>query len=230
MEVLGVDVRERAECQVPGIAVVRLEGEMGVLVLVGLLEHGILEGVALPQRAVPVVVVVHPLVHRGRLLADRSEGGVRVQQGQGGGQAVVRHPEHADVAVVRDMPHEPVDGVVGVRRLVRRGRVREVDLRRQLEHAFRLEPAPEILEHEEVAVLRELLETHRHLSDRPVGDAVGGAAEQDRERSRLVGGREDHGLQARAVPHRDHDFLERECGLRRRLLRLGDGDEEHRPS
>src|SRR5207248_8997033 len=102
--------------------------------------------------------------------------------------------------------------------------------RHQLDNAFRPEPPPEIREHEEVAVLRERLETHRPLADRPVRDAVGAAAEQDRERSRLVGGREDHGLQARPVPHRDHDFLEREGGRRRRLLRLGDGDEEHRPS
>ena len=73
VQVLRVDVRQRPERQVPGISVVRLEAEMCVRVLVRLLVHGVLERVALTQRAVAMVVVVHPLIGRRRLLGDRRQ-------------------------------------------------------------------------------------------------------------------------------------------------------------
>src|SRR2546422_1351255 len=55
-----------------------------------LLEHRVLERIALAQRAVAVHVVVHPLVHGRGLLADRFEGRVGVKQRQGSGESVVR--------------------------------------------------------------------------------------------------------------------------------------------
>src|SRR2546427_9150757 len=42
----------------------------------------------------------HPLVHGRGLLAHRFEGRVGVEERQGGGQSVIRHAEHPDVAVV----------------------------------------------------------------------------------------------------------------------------------
>ena len=123
VQVVGVDVREWAECQVPGVGVVRLEREVRVLVLVRLLEHRVLEGIALAQRPVAMHVVVHPLVHGRGLLADCLEGRVGMEQCERGGEAVVRHAEHADVAVVGDVLDEPVDAVVGVGGFVRGGRV-----------------------------------------------------------------------------------------------------------
>src|SRR2546428_12303 len=85
--------------------------------------HRVLERITLAQRPVAMHVVVHPLVHGRRLLAHRFEGRVGVEQRQGGGESVIRHAEHADVAVVGDVLDEPVDAVVGVRGFVRGGRV-----------------------------------------------------------------------------------------------------------
>ena len=70
-----------------------------------------------------------------------------MQQGQAGGEAVVGDAVDADAAVVvRDVLDQPVDGVVGVGGLVGRLGVGQVDLRRQLEDAFRLEAAAQILD------------------------------------------------------------------------------------
>ena len=62
MEIFGVDVGERAEVEIPLVGVVGVEVEVGVLLFVGLLHHGVFEIVTLAQRAVAVIVVVHPLV------------------------------------------------------------------------------------------------------------------------------------------------------------------------
>ena len=201
---------------------------MGVLELVGLLEHGVLECVALAQRPVAVVVVVHPLIDRSGLLAHRLQRGVRMQQRQRGGQTVVRHARHADVAVVRHMLDEPVDAVVRVSGLIGGGRIFEIDLGRQFEDSLRFEAAAQVLDHEDVAVLRQLLDAGRHLPGRLIGHAVRRAAKQDRQGSCPIDRRQDHRLQAYAVADRDHDFFELEQRLRRRLLRVQiDGKEQN---
>jgi len=63
VQVLGVDVPDWPEVQIPLVRVVGFEVEMRVLVLVRLLHHGVFEVVALPKRAEAMVVVIHPLVH-----------------------------------------------------------------------------------------------------------------------------------------------------------------------
>ena len=227
VEVPGIDVRDRAEREIPGIGVVDLECEVGVLELVRLLEDGVLERIALAQRTVAVIVVVHPLVDRRRLLAHGLEGRMRVQQRQRGGQPVVRHAVHAHLAVVvRHMLYQPVDAVVRVGRLVGGGRVRQIDLRAELEDPLRFEPPPQVLDHEDVAVLRQLLQARRHLFRWLVRHTVRRPAEQDRQRSGLPGRREDDGLEPDAVTHGNHDFGELEEGRGRGLLGLDAGREQ----
>ena len=86
--------------EIPGIGVVGLEVEVRVRVLVRLLVHRVFERVALAQRAVAMVVVVHPLIGGRRLLRDRLQRRMRTQQRHRRGQAVVGDAEHADLAVV----------------------------------------------------------------------------------------------------------------------------------
>ena len=90
--------------------------------------------------------------------------------------------------------------------------VGEVDLRRQLEGAFRLEPAAQVLDDEDVAVVRQLLEGGGELGRRLVGYAVRRAAEQDRQRSRLLSRTHDGSLQMNPIAHGDHDLFQRELG------------------
>ena len=68
------------EREIPGVAVVGIEVEVRVLVLVRLLQHRVLERIALAHRAVAMVVVVHPLVHGRGLLAHRLERRMRMEQ------------------------------------------------------------------------------------------------------------------------------------------------------
>ena len=66
VQIFRVDVRERPEVEIPLVSVVGFEVEMRVLVLVGLLHHGVFKVVALAQGAVAVEVVVHPLIRRAK--------------------------------------------------------------------------------------------------------------------------------------------------------------------
>src|SRR5882762_1575786 len=106
---------------------------MSVGVLVGLFHHGIFEVVALAQRAVAVVVIIHPLVDRRGLFADGLQRWVRLQQRQRRGQAVVGDSVHPNLAaVVGHIFRQPLDAVVGVGRLIGGLRIAQVHLRRQV--------------------------------------------------------------------------------------------------
>ena len=63
MKVFVVEGLERTGVEVPLVGVVGVEGEIRILAFVRLLEHGVLEAVALAEGAVAVIVVVHPLIH-----------------------------------------------------------------------------------------------------------------------------------------------------------------------
>ena len=184
---------------------------MRVLVLVGLLHDGIFEVVALAQRAVAVVVVVHPLIDGRGLLADRLERRMRMQQRERGGEPVVGDAEHSDLAIViGDIFHQPLDRVVGIGGLVGGLGIVEIDPRGKIENALRLEAPAQILNDEDVAVLREFLERGGDLLRRFFGNAVRRAPKQNRQRARLVDGSQDRGLQMNSVAHRNHDFLKLE--------------------
>src|SRR5215467_11919855 len=107
---------------------------MRVLFLVSLFHNGVLEGIALAQRAVAMVVIVHPLIDRGSLLADGLERWVGIKKRKSGGQAVIRDTKHAHLAVVvRDVLYEPFDAVVSIGRFIRGFWIFQIDLGRKLE-------------------------------------------------------------------------------------------------
>ena len=222
VQVLRVDVRHRAELQVPVVGVVDVEVEVRVLELVRLLVDGVLERVTLAQRAVSMIVVVHPLVGRRRLLADGLERRMRHEQRHRRRQPIVRHAvdPHATI-VVRDVLHQPVDRVVRVGRLVHvlRRRVHHVHLRRQQERPLRFEAPAQILHDPDVPVLGELLLRGGHRLGRGLRHAIGCAAEEDRQRLGAADLAQDRRLEACPVAHRDHHLFEREDGARRRRLR-----------
>ncbi len=181
VQIFRVDVRERAEIEIPLVGVVGFEIEVRVLVLVGLLHDRVFEVVALAQRAEAVVVVVHPLVDGRGLLADGLERGMRMQQGERGRQAIVGDAEHSDLpVVVGNVFHQPLDRVVGVGGLVGGLGIFQIDPGREVEHALGLEAPAQILDDEDVAVLREFLEGGRDLLGRLLGNTVGRAAKQNR--------------------------------------------------
>ena len=205
---------------------------MRIFVLVRLLEHAVLERVALAQRAIAMEVVVHPLIHRRRLLADRLQRRMRVQQRHSRRQAIVGNPIHANLPIiVRDILHQPLDAVVGVGGLVGRFRIVKVHIRRQFEHALRLESPAQVLDDENVAILRKFLPTRRHFGWSLVRNSVRRAAEQNGQRPALPGRRENHRLQAHAIPHRDHDFLKcKQRFSRRRLPKTSNRRSKNNPN
>ena len=92
---------------------------MRVGVLVGLFHHRVFKVVAFAERAVAVVVVIHPLIDGRGLFTHGFQCWMRMQQRQRGGQAVVGDSVHSHfAAVVGDVFHQPLDAVVGVGRFV----------------------------------------------------------------------------------------------------------------
>jgi hypothetical protein len=126
-----------SQVQIPLVGVVVLEIKMGIRVFISLFQYRILEGIALAKSSIAMVIVVHPLIDRRCLFADRLERRVRMQQSQPRRQPVVRHPVDAYLAVVvRNILDQPVDRVISVICLVGLlGIVRIVPLGHQ-EYAF----------------------------------------------------------------------------------------------
>ena len=159
VQIFRVDVRERTEIEIPLVSIVRFEIEMRIRVLIGLLHDRVFKVVALAQRAEAVVVVVHPLIDGRGLLADRLQRRMRMKQRERSGQAIVGDAVHPDLAVVvRDILHQPLDRVVGVGGFVGGLGIVGIDPGGKIEHAFGLESSAQILDHKDVAVLREFLE------------------------------------------------------------------------
>ena len=191
---------------------------MGVLVLIGLLQHGVFEGITLTQCAVAVIVIVHPLIDGRCLLADGFERGVRMKEGQTCGEAVVGDSVNAHLAVVVGYVFdEPVDGVVGIVGFVGLLRILGVVLRGKQEDALGFEAAAEILHDEDVAVGGQLLPAVgypvRAFFGRVLveillgGNTVGGAGHEDGQRLGLIGFADHDGLQMHTVAHGHHEFL-----------------------
>jgi hypothetical protein len=191
-----------------------------------------------------MIVVVHPLIDRRGLLADNLERGMRVQQGQGSGEAAVGDSVDAQFAVVvGDVFDEPIHGVVSIVGFVGLFWIFGVVLRGEEKGAFGFESAAQILPDKDVAVGGEFLPTVRY----PIGavllgafvevllseNAIRGAREQDGEGLGLIGFGDHDGLQVHPVAHGDHEFLNAVvtlwgCGRRVALLRLRgeEGDAE----
>ncbi len=181
----------------------------------------------LAERAVVEPVVAHPAVHhrvhRHRHLQRR----VRVHQRHQRQEPVVGDADDADLAVaLGNVLHQPVDGVVGVGRVVDRRRV----LRTTQWTVHDVVPfgpvfPADVLDNADVASLdndvgRVVVAGQDRAEVRAFGVAgqgrgvVRGARQQD-GRALCALGHEDHGVQPDAVPHRDHHVapgvVESEC-------------------
>ena len=118
VEIFCVRVRERAEAKIKIVDVEAVKGKTEVLVR-GFEQGGVFERVAEAKGAVVEEVVAEPSVAHAGLFGDGLERGMRVDHSHGDEKAVIGNAVEADAAVVvRDIFHEPVDGVVGVRAFV----------------------------------------------------------------------------------------------------------------
>ena len=170
----------------------------------------------LAERPVVEPVVAHPAVdhrvHRHRHLQRR----VRVEERHQRQESVVGNPEDADPAVgFRHVLHEPVDRVVGVGRMIDRGRVLR-PAQRPVHHviAFGAVLAAHVLHRADVAAfddhvggvviaLQDRAEMAAVGVARQARRVVGRPRQQDRRASRAL--RHDHDrVQLHAVAHRDH--------------------------
>ena len=85
-----------------------------------------------------------------------------MKQGERGRQSVVGNAVHSDLAVVvGNVLHQPVDRVVGIGGLVGGLGIVQIDPGGKVEHSLRLEASAQILDDEDVAILREFFEARR---------------------------------------------------------------------
>ena len=204
-EVLLVDVRERAEPQVPFVGVVAVEVERGVL-LGRLHPRGVLETVAQPEG--PVVVEVIAEVHiRGRGLRrhglDRRMG---LEHGHGREPSAVRYAQQAGPPVVTaDIFEKPGDRVVGIRALVDRSGIALVARRpHHDERPLGLVAPADILIDEDVTVVDEGPIAFQGERARIRRRAVGRAKNQKGQGPCGLVRREDDGVELHPVPHGNH--------------------------
>ncbi len=211
---------EGREGEVPLEGVVARGGRRDAQVRGRLHHPGVLEAVAQPESALVEEVVAHPGVAHRRLRADRLQGGVGAERGDGREPAGIRHAEDAHLPVVAGhVLHEPVDRVVRVGALVG-PRVPRLRGAVHVERSLGPEPPPDVRQHQDVAVEADALGVTPDAG-RGVARAVGRAFHENGQRSRSITGRDDHGQQAHAVAHRDHGFGARVSGVGRLL---GDGE------
>ena len=235
VQMLGIDVRQGPERQIPLVRVVAVELER-LLLLRRLHPRGVLEAVAQPERAVVMKVVAQEHVPGRRLRRGRLERRMRVEHRHHGEPAGVRDAEHPHAAVVAGHVREqPVDRVVRVGALV--DRVGDAMVAQRPHHdeaALRGVTPADVLEREDVAVVRQgpVVAAQRVGG---VGDAVRRAREDDGQRRVCPLRHEDRGVQLDPVAHRDHDLREVEAGGRVGVLphergRAQDQDERDRRS
>ncbi len=204
------------EAEVVGVFVIGVGPPALGAAAIGLLLVDVTPGAG-AEGAVVEPVVAGPAVDHG---VDRHGGAkrrMRVDQRHQGRETVVGDPEDADPAVaLGHVLRKPVDGVVGVGRLVDTAAVERAGERpghdvaalRAVLAADVLQDADEVvLEHEavrDVAVAEHGGEMGARMLRHALGRAVGSAGEQHR---RVAGAArdEDDGREPDAVPHRDHD-------------------------
>ena len=204
LEHFRLDVRERAEAEVPFVGVVAAKVEVGVL-LRGLGEVRVLEAVAQPECAVVVEVVADEHVGGRGLRAHGAKRGMRTQHAHRRGPSVVADAQHAHAPIVlRRVLEQPLDGVPGVGAFIdglRRGIHRP---RRTLhdERALALVATANVLEHEDIALFREI-RVARGKPFRRTGHAVRRALEEEGQRRLGVRRPEDLDVELESVTHGD---------------------------
>ena len=172
----------------------------------------------LAEGAVVEPVVAHPAVDHRVHGHGHLERGMRIDERHQGQEAVVGDAEDADLAVaLRDVLHQPVDGVVGVGGVVdRRGVLGAAQ--RAVHDVVALGPvlAAHVLHHADVAAL------HDHVggvvvagqdgpqvrAGRVLGERLGVVGGPGEQHGRAFGAlrHQDHGQELHAVAHGDHDL------------------------
>ena len=151
-----------------------------------------------------VKIVADEHFRTGSLRGYGLQRGVRIDHGPRGQKATVGDPPRAHPSVVAgDVPDQPLDRVMEVGRLV--DAARHVRPQRDV-LALRQVPPPQVLQHEDVALVEELgvpAQPGRHLRLAGVG-VVGRALQHDRQRTVLVLRHVDLGVEPDAVPHGHH--------------------------
>ena len=158
-------------------------------------------------------VVAHPAVdHRAHRRCD-FERRVRMHERHDYGEALVRASEHAHAPVrLGDVLHEPVDGVVGVGRMVDvRGIQRTLERPGHDVVALGAVLAADVLEDADVAVgdedliaLRQRCQHTRRARPRCARRGVVRRARQEHRRTLGGLGNDDDGVELDAVAHRNH--------------------------
>ena len=118
VNIFCVRVRKRPQPQIPvvGVEVVELKFEIG---LVRFHHRRVFEPIAQPERAVVMKVVTQKHVRRRSLLRNGSQRRMRLQHPHHRQPPAVRNPQEPHAPIVsRDIFHQPVDCVVGIRALV----------------------------------------------------------------------------------------------------------------
>lgn len=132
-----------------------------------------------------------------------------MEESEGGGESVIRDAKDADTAIVLGhVLDEPFNGVIGVGGFIGSFGVAEIDVGGQVECAFGLEAAAQVLDNENVAVVGEFKPACRHRCGSLVGNSVGSAIHEYRQRSGSIEWGEDNRLEVDTVAHGNHDFFE----------------------
>src|ERR1039458_10609364 len=143
-----------------------------------------------------------------------------MQQCERGREAVVRDAKHSNLAVVvGNVLEQPFDRVVGIGSLVGGLRVVQIDPGRKVEHSLGLEASPQVLEDENVAVLREFFQGSRDLLGSFLGHTVRRAAKQNGQRTLRIDRSEDCCLQMNSIPRSEEHTSELQS-LRHLVCRL----------
>ncbi len=173
------------------------------------------------KRPVVEPVVAHPAVHHGIHGHRDLQRRMRMDDGHQRQEAVIRDAQHAHLAVaLRHILHQPVDGVVGIGRLIDGRRVlRPVQRPVHHEVALRAVLAANVLGHADVSAFDDHfggvvvpVKIGSQVRAVHVGGHGAGVIRRARKEHRRVRGalrHQDHGVQANPVAHGDHDFTAR---------------------
>ena len=182
-------------------------------------------------------VIAHPTIDHRAFGHGGLQRAVGVDLCHQRGETEVGTADNADLAIAfGHILHQPVDGVIGVGRLINAGGVqRPGDGAVHHEHPFRIVDAANVLINADIAIVHEFGVHHRqHLGQLLRGAAaghafrvIGGARQQDRAVMRAVV-HQDHRIQLHPVAHRHHRHAANIVGIGPHRVIAGDDIGGHR--
>src|SRR5207248_2149551 len=118
-KVTCVSVRNCAKSQIPGVGVVLIELEVGILLFRSFQQSGVLESITQAESAIVVEVVIDEHIVWGGLLADGLQRGMWIKQRLSHQPARIRNSPHTHpAAIIWNILDEPIDGVIRVGSLI----------------------------------------------------------------------------------------------------------------